>query len=73
MVTSPLAISATFKHLLVVYGLARMIQESDFCYTTSMYDIQNRCIPYGIDLLFLTIGKRHSVHYIVLWMHAGGC
>ena len=29
-----------------------MSQESDVCCTTSMYDIQNRCIPDEIDLLY---------------------
>ena len=29
-----------------------MSQESDVCCTTSMYDIQNRYIPDGIDLLY---------------------
>ena len=30
-----------------------MSQESDVCCTTSMYDIQNRCIPDEIDLVYL--------------------
>ena len=29
-----------------------MSQESDVCCTTSMYDIQNRCIPDEIDLFY---------------------
>ena len=29
-----------------------MSQESDVCYTTSMYDIQNRCILDEIDLFY---------------------
>ena len=29
-----------------------MSQESDVCCTTSMYDIQNRCIPDEIDLVY---------------------
>ena len=29
-----------------------MSQESDVCCTTSMYDIQNRCIPDAIDLFY---------------------
>ena len=29
------------EHLLVVHGHARMIQESDVCYTASMYVTQN--------------------------------
>ena len=32
-----------------------MSQESDVCCTTSMYDIQNRCIPDEIDLFNLTL------------------
>ena len=31
-----------------------MIQESDVCSTTSMYDIQNRGIPDEIDLFHFT-------------------
>ena len=27
-------------------------QERDVCHTTSMYDIQNRCIPHQIDLFY---------------------
>ena len=29
-----------------------MSQESDVCCTTSMYEIQNRCIPDEIDLFY---------------------
>ena len=29
-----------------------MSQESDVCCTTSMYDIQNRCVPDEIDLFY---------------------
>ena len=29
-----------------------MSQESDVCSTTSMYDIENRCIPDEIDLVY---------------------
>ena len=29
-----------------------MSEESDVCCTTSMYDIQNRCIPDEIDLFY---------------------
>ena len=29
-----------------------MSQECDICCTTSMYDIQNRCIPGEIDLFY---------------------
>ena len=29
-----------------------MRQESDVCYTTSMYDIQNQFIPDEIDLFY---------------------
>ena len=29
-----------------------MSQESNVCCTTSMYDIQNRCIPDEIDLFY---------------------
>ena len=29
-----------------------MSQESDICCTTSMHDIQNRCIPDEIDLFY---------------------
>ena len=29
-----------------------MSEESDACCTTSMYDIQNRCIPDEIDLFY---------------------
>ena len=31
-----------------------MIQESDVCSITSMYDIQNRCILDEIDLFYFT-------------------
>ena len=31
-----------------------MIQESDVCSITSMYDIQNRCIPDEINLFYFT-------------------
>ena len=29
-----------------------MSLESDVCWTTSMYDIQNRCIPEEIDIFY---------------------
>ena len=32
-----------------------MSQESDVCCTTSIYDIQNRCIPDEIDLVYFKI------------------
>ena len=42
-----------------------MIQESDACSTTSMYDIQNRCIPDEIDLFcFKTCVITHNNNVI---------
>ena len=42
-----------------------MSQESDVCYTTSMYDIQNRCIPDEIDLFyFKTCNISHNNNVI---------
>ena len=43
------------EHLLVVNGHARMIQESDVCYTTSMYVIQSWCVLDEIDLCYFRI------------------
>ena len=43
------------EHLLVANGHARMIQESDVCYTTSMYVTQSWCIPDEIDLRYFRI------------------
>ena len=43
------------EHLLVANGHARMIQESDVCYTTSMYVTQSWCIPDEIDLCYFRI------------------
>ena len=42
-----------------------MSQESDVCYTTSMYDIQNRCNPDEIDLFyFKTCNISHNNNVI---------
>ena len=42
-----------------------MSQESDVCCTTSMYDIQNRCIPDEIDLFyFKTCIITHKINVI---------
>ena len=42
-----------------------MSQESDVCCTTSMNDIQNRCIPDEIDLLyFKTCIITHNINVI---------
>ena len=42
-----------------------MSQESDVCCTTSMYDIQNRCIPDEIDLFyFKTCNISHNNNVI---------
>ena len=43
-----------------------MSQESDVCCTTSMYDIQNRCIPDEIDLVYfktciLSVKELHTM------------
>ena len=43
------------EHLLVANGHARMIQESDICYTTSMYVTPSWCIPDEIDLCYFRI------------------
>ena len=41
-----------------------MSQESDVCCTTSMYDIQNRCIPDGIDLFYFKTCITHNNNVI---------
>ena len=42
-----------------------MSQECDICCTTSMYDIQNRCIPGEIDLFyFKTCILTHKINVI---------
>ena len=46
------SISASWSFSFIVYGLVRMILESDVCNTTSMYAIQNWCIPDEIDLCY---------------------
>ena len=43
------------EHLFVANGHAWMIQESDVCYTTSMYVTQSWCIPDEIDLCYFRI------------------
>ena len=55
---SSISASSSFsfiEHLLVANGHARMIQESDVCYTTSMYVTQSWCIPDEIDLCYFRI------------------
>ena len=49
------SISASWSFSFIVYGLVRMILESDVCNTTSMYAIQNWCIPDEIDLCYFRI------------------
>lgn len=54
---------SVIEHLLLAYGHAWMVQESDVCCTASMCDIQNRCIPYEIDLCcfsFCTVTHKNN-------------
>ena len=51
-----------------------MSQESDVCNTTSMYDIQNRCIPGEIDLFyFKTCIITHNRSLEFTETHYPGC
>ena len=42
-----------------------MSQESDVCCATSMYDIQNRCIPDEIDLFYF---KTCVITHIIVFL-----
>ena len=56
------------EHLLVVYGLVQDRTASNVCCATSMYDIQNRCIPCEIELCYFKICIKHlciDVRYFV--------
>ena len=55
---SAISASSSFsfmEHLLVANGHARMIQESDVSYTTSIYVTQSWCIPDEIALCYFQI------------------
>ena len=51
----PLPHLLVLSNILFANGHARMIQESDVCYTTSMYVTQSWCIPDEVDLCYFRI------------------